>query len=182
MRASPAQDDQSTNAATQELKVPVDELAQEMTNHHKSKQRSIAQVQQHLPLSHLMAEPVENQQQENLSSTSLILLHSSANCAGSAPAQQSEVDSIASNTAGTAIYATPTMLPSFSHYSAGKSLIQLSTQLNSTHNQVNSPQLNLHSTLRWFCHFFDCLTIAQFLVMALLRSVSTLNKCNTGYS
>lgn len=151
MRASPAQADQSTNAATQELKVPVDELAQEMTNHHKSKQRSIAQVQQHLPLSHLMAEPVENQQQENLSTTSLILLHPSANCAGSAPAQQPEVDSIASNTAGTAIYATPTMLPSFSHYSAGKSLFQLSTQLNPY--QVNSPQLNLHSTLRWFCHF-----------------------------
>lgn len=153
VRASPSQAaaDQSTDARnSQELKESVDELARN-DHHHKSKARaSIAHVQHHVPLSHLMPEPVENQQQqqqqENLSTTSLILLHS----ANSAPAQQPDIE----NTSGTAIYATPPMLPSFSHYSAGKS--SLSSHLNSTLRklystqlnlpQVNTPQLNLHST------------------------------------
>lgn len=135
VRASPSQADQSTNASSsQVLKESVDELARD-DHHHKSKPRSLAHVQHHLPLSHLMPQPVENQQQqqhENLSTTSLILLHS----ANSAPAQQSEIE----NTSATAIYATPPMLPSFSHYSAGKSsLSSHPTQFNANSTQLNLP-------------------------------------------
>lgn len=103
----------------------------------------------HIPVAHLMTEQIEDQQQSltntttntnanpntntdtdtdndtntNTNTSSLILLQSSSanNSSGEGP-NRTEVDSMANNSNSTSIYATPTMLPSFSHYSAGKLL------------------------------------------------------------
>ncbi|KAH8403603.1 hypothetical protein KR222_003116 [Zaprionus bogoriensis] len=124
VQASPAEAEQSMNAvASQQLKESVDELTQNASanNPRKVKLCGINQGVAHLPLDHLMGEPVEDHLQSNPNATSLLLLHSNAN--SSAPADDK------SEAGPPTIYTTPTMLPSFSHYSAGKSLFQPNSTL-----------------------------------------------------
>lgn len=116
------------------LKDSVHDVARDENANNKSlrndlgKQRGINHVDNlHLPIAHLMPEPVpvpvpdHQQHQQQLSSNGnantsspLIVPLANANSSSSAEAGRPDVDY------STAIYATPTMLPSFSHYSAGK--------------------------------------------------------------
>ncbi|XP_017869022.1 PREDICTED: uncharacterized protein LOC108617766 [Drosophila arizonae] len=92
-----------------------------------AKQRGSSLIDLHIPINHLMPDSSatqdhHHQQQQQLqlsgngsaNTSSLIVLQANAN--SSTADGRSDVDYIAANS--TAIYATPTMLPSFSHYSA----------------------------------------------------------------
>ncbi|XP_068154248.1 uncharacterized protein sv isoform X1 [Drosophila tropicalis] len=91
-----------------------------------------------LPLAHMHHLTAEHQQQNtNTSSSSLILLQSSGGGGAggvsdsNAAAQRSDIDANSGTStdpgAGSTIYAAPTMLPSFSHYSAACSSVVPST-------------------------------------------------------
>ncbi|KAM8702780.1 hypothetical protein ACLKA7_005140 [Drosophila subpalustris] len=113
--------------------VSVIDLERDENANNKSQRNDIGKhhVNQHIPIVHLMTEQMEDHGSSqadntntntntnsnavtNTNTSSLILLQSSSG--NSSGEGRSEVDSIASNSAS--LYATPTMLPSFSHYSA----------------------------------------------------------------
>ncbi|XP_046869664.1 ras guanine nucleotide exchange factor E isoform X1 [Drosophila willistoni] len=89
-----------------------------------------------LPMAHIHHLTADHQQQNtNTSSSSLILLQSSGGGGGvsgsSSAAERSDIDANSGTSvdpgAGSTIYAAPTMLPSFSHYSAACSSVVPST-------------------------------------------------------
>ncbi|ACY70474.1 hypothetical protein DVIR88_6g0011 [Drosophila virilis] len=130
---APIRNEQS-EPSVDNLKDSVHDVARDENANNKSlrndlgKQRGINHVDNlHLSIAHLMPEPVPvpvpvpvpDHQQQQLSSngnantsSSLIVPQANANSSSSLEAGRPDVDY------STAIYATPTMLPSFSHYSA----------------------------------------------------------------
>ncbi|KRG07277.1 uncharacterized protein DDB_G0283357 isoform X5 [Drosophila mojavensis] len=127
----------NANANANELqtvdRAPVHDVCSDENTNNKSarndmaKQRGSSLIDLHIPINHLMpdssaAQDHHHQQQQQLqlsgngsaNTSSLIVLQANAN--SSTADGRSDVDYIAANS--TAIYATPTMLPSFSHYSA----------------------------------------------------------------